>query len=124
MIGGRRYVDGGACSPTSLDLVAPLHLDHVFVLSPMTSFVFDEPSSIAARLERHVRGLVTRRLVREAAKVRRTGTTVTILGPGPDDLEAIGPNLMDPRRREAVFETSMRTSTEALRNDFAVAVGG
>jgi NTE family protein len=27
-----RYVDGGACSPTSLDLVLPLELDEVVVL--------------------------------------------------------------------------------------------
>ncbi len=122
VIGGRRYVDGGACSPTSLDLVTPLGLDTVYVLSPMTSFAFDEPTSVAARLERHVRRLVTRRLVREATRVRRTGTTVTMLGPGPEDLEAIGANLMDPRRREQVFETSLRTSAAALRGDFAVAV--
>lgn len=121
VIGGRRYVDGGACSPTSLDLVLPLDLDTVFVLSPMTSFAYDEPTSVAARLERHVRRLVTRRLSREAARVRRTGTNVVLLGPGPEDLQAIGANLMDPSRREQVFETSLRTSAEALRADAAVA---
>lgn len=121
VIGGRRYVDGGACSPTSLDLVLPLGLDTVFVLSPMTSFVYDEPTTVAARLERHVRRLVTRRLAREAVRVRRSGTNVVLLGPGPEDLRAIGANLMDPSRREQVFETSLRTSTEALRADTAVA---
>lgn len=121
VIGGRRYVDGGACSPTSLDLVLPLGLDTVFVLSPMTSFAFDEPTTVAARLERHVRRLVTRRLSREAVRVRRSGTNVVVLGPGPEDLRAIGANLMDPSRREQVFETSLRTSTEALRTDTAVA---
>jgi NTE family protein len=120
VIGGRRYVDGGACSPTSLDLVLPLGLDTVYVVSPMTSFSYDEPSSVAARLERHVRRLVTRRLVREAARVRRSGTTVVLLGPGPQDLEAIGANLMDPKRRERVFETSLRTTRHALESDFAV----
>jgi NTE family protein len=121
VIGGRRYVDGGTCSPTSLDLVLPLGLDTVFVLSPMTSFAFDEPTTVAARLERHVRRLVTRRLSREAVRVRRSGTNVVVLGPGPEDLRAIGANLMDPSRRELVFETSLRTSTEALRADAAVA---
>ncbi|MCA1824775.1 MAG: patatin-like phospholipase family protein [Mycobacteriales bacterium] len=114
-IGGRRYVDGGACSPTSLDLVVSLGLDEVFVLSPMTSFTFDRPTRAAARVERYLRRLVTRRLVREADKVRAAGTDVVMLGPGPEDLHAIGANLMDPRRRDAVLETSLRTSAVEIR---------
>ena len=114
-IGGRRYVDGGACSPTSLDLVLPLELDEVVVLSPMTSLEYDRPTTVAGRLERRFRRLVTKRLVGEVRKVARTGTKVTLLGPGPDDLEAIGANLMDPRRREKVLATSLRTSAQALR---------
>jgi len=80
----------------------------------MTSFEYDEPAGVGARLERHVRRLVTRRLTREAAKVRTTGTKVVLLGPGPADLNAIGANLMDPRRRKRVFDTSLRTSAAAL----------
>jgi NTE family protein len=38
-----------------------------------------------------------------------------MLGPGPEDLEAIGGNLMDASRRDAVLEVSLRTSVEALR---------
>ena len=114
-IGGRRYVDGGACSPTSLDLVLPLELDEVVVLSPMTSLEYDSPSTVAGRLERRFRRLVTKRLVGEAKKVAASGTKVTLLGPGPEDLAAIGANLMDPRRREQVLETSLRTSAAALR---------
>ena len=114
-IGGRRYVDGGACSPTSLDLLAPLELDEVVVLSPMTSLDYDRPASVAGRLERRFRRLVTKRLVGEVKKVAGTGTRVTLLGPGAEDLAAIGANLMDPRRREQVLETSLRTSAAALR---------
>jgi NTE family protein len=114
-INGRRYVDGGACSPTSLDLVAPLGLDEVVVLAPMTSFDYDQPTTVAARLERHVRHAMTKRVLREAAKVQRTGTRVVLMGPGAEDLEAIGANLMDARRRERVLETSMRTSLAAVR---------
>ena len=54
-------------------------------------------------------------MLREAAEVRRAGSSVTVLGPGREDLEAIGANLMDPSRRLAVLETSLRTSAEALR---------
>ena len=114
-IGGRRYVDGGTCSPTSLDLVAKLGLDEVVVLSPMTSLDYDAPTAVAARLERRLRRIVTKRLVGEVKKVAATGTKVTLLGPGSEDLAVIGANMMDPRRRERVLETSMRTSTAALR---------
>jgi NTE family protein len=81
----------------------------------MTSLRYDRPTTVAGRLERSVRRLSTRRVVGEMKKVAATGTVVTFLGPGEQDLDAIGANLMDPRRRERVLETSLRTSTEALR---------
>jgi NTE family protein len=114
-IDGRRYVDGGTCSPTSLDLLADRGLDEVVVLAPMASFEMDEPSSLVGRVERRFRRAMTKRVLREAAKVRRHGANVTILGPGREDLEAIGINLMDPRRRMRVLDTSLRTSAAALR---------
>jgi NTE family protein len=114
-IGGRRYVDGGACSPTSVDLVARLGLDEVVVLSPMTSLRYDHPTAVAARIERRFRRLSTKRVIGEVKKVAATGTKVTLLGPTAEDLEVIGANMMDPRRRERVLETSLRTSRAALR---------
>lgn len=116
-IDGRRYVDGGTCSSTSLDLLADQGLDEVYVVAPMASFAMDEPNGVAARLERGVRRAITRRMMREAQKVQASGTRVTMLGPGPDDLAAIGANLMDPTRRLAVLETSLRTSAAALSRD-------
>jgi NTE family protein len=116
-IAGRRYVDGGTCSSTSLDLLADQGLDEVYVVAPMTSFAMDEPNGVAARLERGVRRAITRRMMREAQKVQASGARVTMLGPGPDDLAAIGANLMDPTRRLAVLETSLRTSAAALSRD-------
>jgi len=41
-------------------------------------------------------------------------TRVTILTPGPEDLAAMGLNLMDPRRRELELDTSLRTSAVAM----------
>ena len=114
-IDGRRYVDGGACSPASLDLVSRLGLDEVVVLSPMTSLSYDRPSSMPAKLERRFRRLVTKRLIGEVKRVAAAGTKVTLLGPGAEDLAVIGANLMDPRRREEVLETSLRTSALALQ---------
>ena len=115
-IGGRRYVDGGACSPTSVDVVRSLGLDEVYVLSPMSSLRYDAPTTVAGRLERRFRRISTKRVVRELKKVAATGTRVVFLGPTADDLDAIGANLMDPRRRLKVLETSLRTSAEVLRD--------
>jgi NTE family protein len=114
-IGDRRYVDGGTCSPTSLDLLVGAGLDEVWVLAPMASFAFDRPRSPVARLERRFRRAVTRRVLAEATKLRESGTVVTLLGPGPEDLQAMGANLMNPRHRTRVLETSLLTSAAALR---------
>jgi NTE family protein len=113
-IGGRRYVDGGACSSTNVDLAAGLGLDEVFVLAPMVSFAVDRPAHWRAKAERRWRAMVTRRCLREVAKVHADGAEVTVVGPGPDDLEAMGANLMDVERRQRVLETSLQTSTRAL----------
>lgn len=115
-ISGRRYVDGGTLSTTSVDLLAKDRLDEVYVLAPMAAFVSDSPRQIAARLERRIRRRVTRRMLVEAQTVSRSGTAVTVLAPGPEDLAEIGANMMDPSRRLAVLETSLRTSARALRN--------
>ena len=114
-IGDHRFIDGGAWSSTNLDLLAGEGLDEVFVLAPQASFDADTPTQWATRLERQWRSRVTRRVVREASTVHRRGTEVTILGPGREDLEAMGGNLMDLSRRPAVIETSLRTSVLALR---------
>lgn len=114
VIGGRRYVHGGACSATSVDLLAGLGLDEVFVLAPMASFEYDRPTTLGGRLERRYRRSMTRRLLRETAMVQAAGTRVTLLSPGRDDLLAMGTNLMDPRKRPAVVETALRTAAARL----------
>jgi NTE family protein len=115
-IGGRRYVDGSACSSTNVDLVAGLGLDEVFVLAPMVSFSLDHPTHWRARAERRWRARVTRRCLREVTKVHRGGTEVTVLGPGAEDLEVMGSNLMAVERRIQVLQTALVTSTNALRD--------
>ena len=113
-VDGRRYVDGGTLSSTSADLLAAEGLDEVYVLAPMASFVPDHPRQVTARLERRLRRQVTRHVVQESQAVARTGTSVTVLAPGPEDLDAMGANMMDPRRRLQVLETSLGTSRAAL----------
>ena len=114
LIDGHRYVDGGACSATSVDLFTGLGLDEVYVIAPLVSLETDHPRSLLVRLERRWRAVVTRRCLHEAAKLEADGTKVTLLAPGPTDLETIGGNVMQTSRRVAVLETSLRTSAQAL----------
>ena len=113
-IGGRRYVDGGIWSATSLAALAGAGLSEVYVLAPMASTVPDHPGRRSERLERRLRRRITRALLRDAQVLRARGTEVTLLTPGPEDLAAMGVNLMDPRRRAPVLDTSLRTSAAAL----------
>ena len=46
--------------------------------------------------------------------MRACGTRVTLLTPGPEDLAAMGANVMDPRRRQPVLDISLRTSAATL----------
>ena len=114
VINGRRYVDGGLRSATSLGLVAEADIDEVYVLAPMASFEMDRTRKPQELLERRLRRLLTNALRRDANALRSLGVRVTVLTPGPEDLAVIGANLMDPRRRGAVLETSLRTSAAAL----------
>jgi NTE family protein len=115
-IDGVRYVDGGVWSATNADLLAGAGLDEVIVLAPMFSLRYDRPADWRARVERRWRTRVTRRAMAEAAKINRAGGAVTMLGPGPDDLQLIGYNLMASERRTDVLETSRQTSLAALRS--------
>ena len=114
LIGGHRYVDGGVRSATSLGAMARAGLDEVYVLAPMASVHTDHPRHPVERLERRIRRMITRSLLAAAQRLRDQGIRVTLLTPGPEDLAAIGANLMDPRRREAVLDTSLRTSPTAF----------
>jgi NTE family protein len=114
VVDGVRYVDGGAWSSTNIDVLVDHGLDEVFVLAPMVSFAMDKPTQLQARMERAWRARVTRRCLHEVRKLHATGTEVTVLGPGPEDLDAIGANLMALGRRRLVLETALRTSADAL----------
>ena len=114
VIGGRRYVDGGVRSTTSLGMVAGTGVDEVYVLAPMASIEPGRTRKPHERLERRVRALATGALLRDVHALRQLGMRVTVLTPGPEDLAVMGVNLMDPRRREQVLETSLRTSPAAL----------
>jgi NTE family protein len=114
VIGGRRYVDGGVRSATSLGVLRGADVDEVYVLAPMASTEPDHPLRPDLRLERRLRQLITRALIRQAKLLRAEGKHVTIMTPGASDLAVMGANLMDGSRRQAVLEQSLRTSEGAL----------
>src|SRR5215469_2242027 len=114
VIGGRRYVDGGVRSMTSLEVLGGTDVQEVYVLAPMASTEPDHPLQPHLQMERGLRQVLTAVLVRQAKALAARGKRVTVLTPGPRDLAAMGVNLMDPRRRQAVLELSFRTSADAL----------
>jgi NTE family protein len=72
-IDGRRYIDGGTLSPTSIDLLADQGLDEVIVLAPMASFDYDDPQTVVGRMERRFRRAMTKRVLHEAGKCGGAG---------------------------------------------------
>jgi NTE family protein len=108
-IGGREYVDGGVWSVTNLD-AAPAGRDtQVLCLDVLSG------------LEPGTRGMAAmRRAFRVAAELetqnlRRRGARVQRVGPDAAAAEAIGPELMDPRPRNAVLFAGFRQG-RALAN--------
>jgi NTE family protein len=102
---GVSYVDGGVHSPTNADLVAGLGFDVVVVSSPMSA------TRAALRDVRFTtsRGLHAATLAREVAEVRRQGTPVLVLHPGPEVVVAVGPSSMDVERRGDVARVAYET---------------
>lgn len=133
IIDGSPYVDGGVRSAASVDLLtlpAPPNaappvaaLDEVYVLAPLAARGLDRPATLAGRLERRWRQRVTRRLLGEVQQAQQArgdrGLDVRVLAPGPSDLALFGTNIMDPSRRVAVLNESLRSSAALLRGEAA-----
>jgi NTE family protein len=112
-IGRRRYVDGGVCSVSNLDLVAGRGLDLVLCLNPLTSA--DRETGVLDLLPALTNGAGRRRLAHEERKVRRFGTEVVVIEPIAEDRAVMGRNWMNAERRHQVIETARRTVAEQLR---------
>jgi NTE family protein len=101
-IGGRSYVDGGAWSPTNMDAASVSRRTQVLCLNPTGSMAQSVTTPMGAI------GLASRSLARlEALVLERRGARVDIVAPDAGSLEAIGPNLMDPRPRKAVIAAGL-----------------
>lgn len=90
-IGEREYVDGGVWSLINLDAVPAGRGSRVLALIP-TAGATVAPLRTATALA----------LSREASALRARGAEVTTIVPDDASLHAIGPDLMDGRRAEAV----------------------
>jgi NTE family protein len=119
VIDGVPYVDGGAASIASVDVLRHTTVDEVFVLAPMASVELDHPAGTAARLERRLRRVVTRRILADIETLQASGVRVALVTPGPDDLTAMGANMMNPARRTEVFDTARETAAVSLRRELA-----
>ena len=114
-IGGRRYIDGGICSPSNLDLLCGSELDLVVCLNPMSSLAQVSGGSPGDRVGALLRAFAGRRLGHEARKLRDSGTKVLMLQPGADDVKVMGFNMMSGRRRMEVTDTAVKSTALALR---------
>jgi NTE family protein len=113
-IAGRRYVDGGICSTSNLDLLCGADLDLVVCLNPMSSIGAVTRGSPADRFAALMRAAAGRRLGHEARKLREEGTEVVILQPGRVDCDLMGLNLMSGARRVQVMEQARNSTAREL----------
>ncbi|MDX3310573.1 patatin-like phospholipase family protein [Streptomyces sp. NPDC054884] len=117
-IGGRTYLDGGAVSPTSADLLVPLavplRLDEVVIVAPMATSG-GAPTTGLSRFERVLRRWMTRTVDAEELRLRAAGCRVVRIEPGARELAVMGPNFMDLRRRPATLDVSLRTAPDRVK---------
>jgi NTE family protein len=122
LIGGSRYVDGGAHSTTNLAEVAPVGPELVVVSAPMARA--GSRPAWAGRLTgalgvAGVLGVVGRELNRwqlqvEARRVSAAGATVVAFSPTAADREVMGLNPMDPSRRAPIARQARASALRRL----------
>jgi NTE family protein len=117
---GRTYLDGGCVSHASADLLAPLGLDEVVIVAPMSTSGGAAARGFS-RVERLVRHAMTRRVDRDQEILEAAGTRVIRVEPGERELAVMGANFMDPMRRQATVEAARRHTPSRVRR--AIATG-
>lgn len=123
MIDGVPYIDGGALSNASVDVLRGTGLDEVYVLAPMASVEADRARGAIGRVERLVRRTITKGILADTASLRAEGMRVCVVTPEPADLAVIGLNLMNPSRRTEVFETAQVTAAAQLARQLSSSAG-
>jgi NTE family protein len=126
-IGGRRYVDGGLCSMSNLDLLRHEDIDVAVCLNPMSSGAPVAGGGPAGALMGVVRASARRRLEHEARKLEAAGIEVLVIEPSSEDLAVMGTNFMSRKRRSEVTEMAHRSVARDLRGrraDLPALTGG
>jgi NTE family protein len=101
-VNGRSYVDGGAWSPTNMDVASVNPGARVLCLNPTASLrpTRESPFGALGPVSRAVAAL-------EALTLERRGARVRTVAPDRASSTALGTNFMDPRRRDQVIEAGV-----------------
>ncbi|WP_181697834.1 patatin-like phospholipase family protein [Nocardia sp. GTS18] len=118
---GRTYIDGGAASTASLDLLADHGFDEIYLIAPMASPDRARIPGLGGFLEdRCLRRPMTGILTAEIDMVRARGTRVITICPRVNDLTHLPANFMNRRARHVAFAASMRTARATVAAALAV----
>jgi NTE family protein len=109
-IGDRIFVDGGAYSPTNLDLVVESACDFVICVSPMSH----APNPFVGPHWRVLRALPTMALRREVEIARKAGKRLVIVAPGSHELRAQGLNPMRATGLDAVVDAAYEATARMI----------
>jgi NTE family protein len=101
-VNGRSYVDGGAWSPTNMDVATVNPGARVLCLNP-TAALWPSRDALFGAI-----GPVSRVVaLLEALALERRGAKVRTVAPDEASTAALGANFMDPRRRAQVIEAGV-----------------
>ncbi|HSE09863.1 MAG TPA: patatin-like phospholipase family protein [Nocardioidaceae bacterium] len=104
-VGRHTYVDGGAHSPTSADLLKDRDLDLVIVVSPMSG-----PAALPYDLYGASRLHSARLAAREVKVLRDRGTTVVVFRPGKAEQAAMGNDFLAAERVSEIVQEAFLAS--------------
>jgi len=104
-IQGRSLIDGGTVSPTSAHLLVDEGLDEVIIVAPMSTHG-GAPARGLAHAERILRRPMTQRVDEEQQLLEARGIRVIRIEPTSAELDSMGANFMDVRRRAATLKAA------------------
>ena len=105
-INGRRYVDGGVTSATSLNLAAQDGCKAIICIAPLGYKRDDTPRSMKLYGPMFVRSMFARTLRKEVLEARNKGIDIFVIRPWVSELAAHGTNSMRYFDRAALVESA------------------